>query len=72
MEHVVEAGRAPYLGRRQVEQLGHMLDPVGAQVAVLFLQEVQHRDQSGTLVRVQGDQLSRSHQVVLVQPGHVY
>ena len=43
VEHVVKAGRTSYLGRGQLDELGEMLDPVGAQVPVLFLKDVQGR-----------------------------
>ena len=71
-EHVVEARGASYLGGCELEQLGDVGEPVGAQVAVLLLQDVQDRDEGGALDRVQSDQFSRSHEVVVVQPGHVY
>ena len=65
-EHVVEARGASYLGGFELEQFGDMGEPVGAQVAVLLLQHVQDRDESGALDRVQSDQFSRSHEVVVV------
>jgi hypothetical protein len=65
-EHVVETRGSPHLRGCELEQLGDMGEPVGAQVAVLFLQDVQDWDEGRALDRVQSGQFSRSHEVVVV------
>jgi hypothetical protein len=63
LEHLVEARRAEHLGRRDVEQLGEVAHPVVAEVAVLLLQHVQHRDERRARLRVAPHQR--------LAPGHV-
>ena len=59
VEHVVEARSATHFGRGQVEQLCNLLYALGAQVPLLFLDEMKERDQGRALERVQGDDRTR-------------
>ncbi len=70
MEHLVETGRAPDFCRCQVDELRYMLDPVRAQVAVLLLEQVQDAGSGRNACAGRGDELSRSHHVLVVEPCH--
>ena len=55
VEHFVKAGCAPHFCGCQLDELRYVLDPLRAEIAVLLLEHVQRRDQSGTFVRVKRD-----------------
>src|SRR5207302_6372850 len=71
-EHVVEAGRSEHLGRREVEELGHVLHGVGREPAVLLLGQVQQGDQGRAAVRVEPDRPLGALDSVGRETGHAY
>ena len=57
VQHVVEGGRAPHLGRRDAAELGDLVHGLGAQPAVLLLGQVAERDERRAALGVERDQL---------------
>ena len=62
VQHVVERGGPPHLGRRHAAQLRDLGHGLGPQPAVLFLRQVAQRDEGRARLRVEVDQL--------LGPGH--
>src|SRR5439155_1376623 len=69
-EHVVERRGAVHLRGCEVEQLGHMLDGLGSEPAVLLLGHVQDRHQCGARHGVERDQVPGALDVLSRQTGH--
>src|SRR3954463_5557467 len=59
-EHVVEAGRAEYLGWGELEQFGDVLHRLFSEVAVLLLGQVQQGNHRRTRMRVKSDGPARA------------
>ena len=57
VQHVVEGGRAPHLGRGHAAELGDFAQGLGDQPAVLLLGQVAQRDEGRTRLGVERDQL---------------
>ena len=70
VQHVVEGGRAPHLGRGDADQVGDLAHGLGAQPAVLFLRQVAEGDQGRARLGVERDQVLGLRQQVGGEVAH--